>query len=306
MRPPGAWETRPSHEPSLQIHPVTVRAIADSWSGLETIGWEAEIDGAPFVAERGVDGDHRFVHGAPPDHSGTPSTGTLAIHHLSSDASVLQCAPANPADPLWWRVVLDSVLFTAALLRGYEALHAGAIATPGGVMAITAGTGGGKSTLLAELLERGSGLVADDVLMLEARSEASPLAHPAPPLMTVPGACMPLPSTAGPWETIASIDDERWIAVPTYPEPLPMKALVVLDRRPQSQWPSAQPSLTKVESPLAVLLSALMAFPAAPERQQARFELASALAATCGLWQLTARLDTPAKVLADTLLSADL
>lgn len=306
MRPPGAWEMRPLRQPSLQIRSVTAEAIADCWSGLETIGWEAAIDGAPFVAERGIHGDHRFVHGALPDRNGTPSSGTLAIHHLSSDARVLQCAPSNPTDSSWWRVVLDSVLFSVALLRDYEAVHAGAIATPGGVIAITAGTGGGKSTLLAELLGRGSALVADDVLVLQPRGEDPPLAHPAPPLMTVPAASMPLLSAAEPWDTIASIDDERWIAVPAYPEPRPLKALIVLDRRPESQWPSMQPSLTKVESPLVALLSALMRFPETAERQRARFELASALAATAGLWRLTARLDTPASVLADTLLAADL
>lgn len=306
MQPPGAWDTRPVREPSLQIRSVAAQTIADSWSGLGTIGWEAVIDGAPFVVERGVDGDHRFVHGAPPGRSGTPSAGTLGVHHLSRDASVLQCAPSNRADPSWWRVVLDSVLFTVALLRGYEAVHAGAIATADGVIAITAGTGGGKSTLLAELLGRGSALVADDVLVLEPRGEDPPHAHPAPPLMTVPVASMPLLGTAEPRDTIASIGDERWIAVPAYREPRPMKALIVLDRRPESQWPTTQPSLSRIESPLAPLLSALLGFPATAERQRARFELASTLAAAVGLWQLTARLDTPARVLADTLLAAPL
>jgi hypothetical protein len=293
-------------EPSLQIRSVTARAIADSWSGLETIGWDAVIDGAPFVVERGVDGDHRFVHGAPPDHVGDPSARTLAIHHLSRDASVLQCAPSNQADPSWWRVVLDSVLFTVALLRGYEALHAGAIATSEGAIAITAGTGGGKSTLLAELLGRGLALLADDVLVLESRDTEPALAHPAPPLMTVPATRVPTLTGEEHPDTIASIGDERWIAIPTYPEPLPLKALVVLDRRPEAQWSATQPSLTKIESPLVALLSALMKFPAAAERQRARFELASVLASTSGLWRLTARRDTPANVLADALLAADL
>ena len=60
--PPGAWEARPLTEPSLpslQIQTVTAQAIEQSWSGLEAIGWEGMIDGAPFVVERGVKGDHR-------------------------------------------------------------------------------------------------------------------------------------------------------------------------------------------------------------------------------------------------------
>ena len=104
---PGAWETRRLREPSLQIRSVTAQAIENSWSGLEAIGWEAVVDGAPFIVERGIDGDHRFVHGAHPDRSGARSDGARAVHHLCAEASVLQCARSDPAEPSWWRVVLD-------------------------------------------------------------------------------------------------------------------------------------------------------------------------------------------------------
>ncbi len=268
------------------------------------------IDGAPFVVQQGVAGDHRFLHGAPPDPSGVPAATTRAIHHLSADATVLRCAPSNPSDPAWWRVVLDSVLFTVALLRGYEALHAGAIAMPdGGAIAITAASGGGKSTLLGELLGRGLPLLADDVVVLEARGAETPLAHPAAPLMTVPAARIPAllgaANTSETPQTICTIDDEQWIAVPVHPEPLPLKALVVLDRRPASRLPGpeTEPTLERIEDPLAPLLGSLMAFPTSPERQRARFELASVLAATTALWRLTADLATPPDVLADTLLA---
>ena len=267
------------------------------------------IDGAQFVVECGTKGDHRFVHGAAPSHEGIPSPQTLAIHHLSSDASVLQCAPANPADPSWWRVVLDSVLFTVALLHGYEALHAGAVATPEGAVAITAATGGGKSTLLATLLGRGLALVTDDVLVLERSDTKRPgpaISHPGPPLMTVPAAGLALMDAAAPRATIATIGDERWLAIPAYRQPLPLRALVVLDRLPSSQRLSMQPSLSRIENPLVALMSALMGFPATAERQRARFELASDIASTAGLWRLTARLDTPADVLASALLAAEL
>jgi len=297
--PPGAWGAQPAGEPSLQIRSsVTAQAIKDSWSGLQEIGWEAVIDGAPFIVERGIEGDHRFVHGAHPDQNGTPADGTRAIHHLTPDASVLQCAPADPAAPSWWRVVLDSVLFTVALLQGYEALHAAAIATPDGVIAITAASGGGKSTLLTELLGRGLDLMADDVLMLESRGTQPPLAHPAAPLMTVPATRIPTLGETSPPETISSLDEERWIAVPVHPEPLPLKALVVLDRRP-----GLRISLKKIEDPLAPLLGSLMNFPHSPERQRTRFELASVLSCTTTLWRLTADLDTPPDILADTLLA---
>jgi hypothetical protein len=309
VQPPGVWQASPLHQPRLQIGLANAETVADIWSGVETTAWESVIDGARFVVERGFDGDHRFVHGAAPSHEGIPSPQTLAIHHLSSDASVLQCAPANPADPLWWRVVLDSVLFTVALLHGYEALHAGAVATPAGAIAITASTGGGKSTLLAALLGHGLALVTDDVLMLERSDTKRPqpaISHPGPPLMTIPAASTALMGAAAPPDTIATIGDERWLAVPAYRQPLPLRALVVLDRLPSSQRPPMQPSLRKIENPLVALMSALMGFPATPERQQARFEMASDIASTAGLWRLTARLDTPADALATALLAAEL
>ena len=210
---------------------------------------------------------------------------------------MLACAPSDPADPSWWRVVLDSVLFTVALLQGYEALHAGALATPDGAIAITAATGGGKSTLLSELLGRGLELMADDVLVLESRGAEPPLAHPAAPLMTVPATRISMLGELDPPKTICSLDDERWIAVPVHPQPLPLNAMVVLDRRPGSQT-----SLEKIEDPLAPLMSSLMDFPRTPERQRTRFELASVLASKTTLWRLTADLDIPPDILSDMLM----
>jgi hypothetical protein len=278
---PGAWETQPPREPQLRIQSVPMRAIAQSWSGFQSIGWEGVIDGAPFVVERGLAGDHRFVHGTPPDERGVPSDATRAIHHLCADSRLLQCAPADAAEPSWWRVVLDSVLFSVALLQGYEALHAGAVATPAGVIAITAATGGGKSTMLAELLRRGMTLMADDVLMLESRGADAPLAHPAPPLMNIPTAAIPMLEERGPVNRICALDDEQWIAVPVCSEALPLKAL-------------------------APLLSSLMNFPRSSARQRARFELASVLSCTTSLWRLTGDLDATPSALADALLAGGL
>jgi hypothetical protein len=310
LTPPGAWEAQPLTDPIVRVRSATPAEIARSWSGIERIGWQGTIDGAPFAVEQGNAGDHRFVHGAHPAADGTPSPGTRAIHHLSRDGGLLQCAPADIQEPSWWRAVLDSVLFTVALLHGYEALHAASVATPqDGAIAIAASTGGGKSTLLSELLRRGLALMADDVLVLEPRGRtAPPLAHPAPPLMTLPA--QRLSSLAGAGEAtrsevpeasapqaICSLGDERWIAVPAHPASLALRTLVVLERRP-----GAPLSLSPIDDPLAALMSSLMSFPRTPARERARLELASTLAATTRLLRLSADPSTPAELLADVLL----
>ncbi len=199
--------------------------------------------------------------------------------------------------------MLDSVLFTTALLQGYEALHACAIATPAGAIAIMAASGGGKSTLLSELLGRGHVLMADDVLVLDHGETGPAVAYPAPPLMTVPTSRLRGLARVDSPETICCLDGEAWIGVPVCPEPLRVKALVLLDRRSHLE---SQPSLARVENPLAPLLDSLMGFPGGRERERARFELASVLAGEAGLWRLTASLAAPPSALADVLLEGEL
>lgn len=306
VTPPGRWEERPPSEPLLCLRQVTSHTIDESWSGLDAIGWEGTIDGAPFVVERGVAGDHRFVHGASPDLSQGGDArrerlpATRAVHHLSADGSLLLCAPSCAVDSSWWRVVLDSVLFTAALLQGYEALHAGALATPGGVIAIAATTGGGKSTLLAELLRHGLTLMADDILVLKpAGAGRPPLAYPAPPLMTIPTTRLETLGEAGSPQPIASLAGEHWIPMPVHPHPLPLRALVLLNRSP-----GLATSMRRAESPLAALLGSLLRFPRTPERERNRFELAGAIAAHVPIWELDADSSVAPEELAGLLLAA--
>jgi hypothetical protein len=302
LTPPGAWSRRALAAPLLELRATTPQALAARWSGVREIGWRGTIDGAPFTVERGRAGDHRFVHGAPPGADGAPAAATRAVHHLSADARVLGCAPTDAADPIWWRELLDSTLFSVALLRGYEALHAGAIATPQGAIAIAAASGGGKSTLLSELIAGGAALLADDVLVLEAREGGgrAPLAHPAPPLMTVPagrlqrlrGALAPAP------ETIAALAQERWVALPVHAEPLALAGVVTLNRAP-----GMTTELRRDEQPLAALVGSLLRFPRTRERERARFEMAGTIAAHVPVWRLDADPDASPERLAELLLA---
>jgi hypothetical protein len=280
-QPPGAWRSAPEGGPAVAVRLAPIEEVEGRWSGGGEIGWEANIDGALFVVESGRAGDHRFTHGE-------GLTG-----HLSASGSELLCSVVDRSDLLAWRVILDSVLFSVALLAGFEALHAGAVVTKAGVVAITAGPGGGKSTLLAELIAGGAELLSDDVVVLEAQGGATPLAHPGPPLMTVPDAVGEVPG-----ELIAPIGGEQWVATQVASEPLALAGLVVLDR-----GPGRSARMERVDEPLAALLGSLLRFPRNPERDRSRFEIAAAIASNVPVWKLGAEPDVPPDELARLLRS---
>ena len=79
---------------------------------------------------------------------------------------VLAAPPAGPAWR-WERLVLAQVLPLAAALRGFELLHASAVAVAGRAVAFLGGSGAGKTTLAGRIAARGAALVSDDVLALE-------------------------------------------------------------------------------------------------------------------------------------------
>ena len=242
-------------------------------------GWEGINDGRRLQVQAVSGGDHRFVYGGRP------------VFHLSADHRTLTTGSPAHADIHWWRILMDSVLFTVSLLRGHEALHAAACAGEGGALAIVAGTGGGKSTLLAELLSRGRQLVTDDVLFVEERA-GTVLAHPGPPLMTLP--------RHGRTELLTplgEVGDELWGAVATVAQPVALRRIVVLDRRP-----GAATTFTAMARPLAALVGNLLAFPAGAAREAARFSLAAAVASQAEIWQLVSDVSTSPAALADIVM----
>lgn len=249
------------------------------WSGTVEGGWRGVNDGKTFAAELSEDGEHRFIH------------GDDVLFHLSADLGVLTGASVATRDLRWWRILLDSVLFTVSLLRGSEALHAGAASTPAGAVAVAAVSGTGKSTLLGQLLRQGHQLVADDVLALTAADDRV-LAHPGPPLMT-----LPRERAAGLGTALGEVGDEVWAAVPVVAGPVPLWRIVLLDRRP-----GAETVMSRVEHPLAPLVTNLLKFPRTPERELARFLLASTVAARTEIWELRADLAvTPEQLAAHAL-----
>ena len=90
------------------------------------------------VLDRGS-GQYRFLHGRVP------------LFALSPNYRTLTCALGVDRDTGWWRILLDSVLFTVSLLRGNEALACRRGGHAHWRRGLVSGSGGGKSTLLHQL-----------------------------------------------------------------------------------------------------------------------------------------------------------
>jgi hypothetical protein len=166
-------------------------------------------------------------------------------------------------------------------MRGYEALHASAIVSPWGALAIAAPTGMGKTTLALELMRRGWPLLSDDVLALAPMPEGV-LAYPGTPHMNVSSAskhavCDDIGST------LAVLAGEHWVAAhETAQEPRTVRAVCLFERSPG--LPLDLQVLSGNPLPLTPYILGL---PGDVERERSRFELYADLMGSATLLRLT-------------------
>ena len=250
-------------------------------------------DGCEYRSERGRSGDYRIGY------------GDRATFHLSAGGASLRCAPVDVDDPAWRRFLLDTALGTAALLHGYEALHAGAVAGPRGAIAVVGDQGGGKSTLVAQLVGQGYPMVSDDLLFLRAGAQGVE-AQPGPPLVNLEPMLPDGTPAAALGQVLATLDGECWIRLrddQVVDAPVPLAAVVLLDR---GDHPAVL--LEPVPASTATLLRHSLLSGRAQERMARRFELVSDLVAAVAVVRLrTPVLHPPAGVAAalDELLAPD-
>jgi hypothetical protein len=214
---PGVAGAVAGADRAVRIRLAEASELQARFSGDPVATWETTLgDGSGLRYDLGRAGDHRVVYGD-------------AVFHIDAAASVVACAPADPDDAGWQRQLLDTVLFTVSFARGLELLHAGAVLTQRGAIAIAGPTGAGKSSLVAELMRRGHRLLSDDVLALE--SDGGRItAFPGPAVMNLPAAGADVEALGA--QVIARFDREAelWVVIPTAArEPSPLAALFILD-----------------------------------------------------------------------------
>ena len=281
FRLPGMVPGEEEALPLLALELVTGPELAMAWSGSDDPPlWRGRLgDGSDLTIESGTTGDVLFTN------------GDRACFRLDPGGRSIVCAPRRPGLD-WQRTLLTKVLSSISVIRGYEALHASAVESPYGAVAIAAPTGMGKTTLALELMRRGSRLLSDDVLALAATPDGV-LAYPGTPHMNV-AASQPVGLvTDDIGRTLGVLGGERWVAArEPAREARPLHAICLLERSPELQLDVQV--LPSSPLPLAPYMLGLLD---GSERERTRFDLYGDLMASAALMRVTSGLtDRPADI----------
>jgi hypothetical protein len=103
------------------------------------------------------------------------------VHLLSADGALIRSAVEGCEPWIWQRYMVGQVLPLAAVVHGYEVMHASAVAVGGTAVGFVAESGVGKTSLALNLVLRGARLLADDVAAVEL-VDGHPIVHPGPRL----------------------------------------------------------------------------------------------------------------------------
>jgi hypothetical protein len=271
--------------PALALDLVTAAELASMWSGPDGAPvWQGRLgDGSELTIERGTAGDLLFLHGECARHRLDPSRRSLAV------------AAQRPGLD-WQQALLTKVLPIISVTLGYEALHASAVDSPWGAVAIAAPTGTGKTTLALELMRRGWPLLTDDVLALTATPEGV-LAYPGTPHMNIAAGSSEglAPEEVGP--TLAVLGGEHWVATRDVAcEPRPVHAICLLERRGTASLEVQV--LPSNPLPLAPYMLGVLGD---VERERGRFELYADLMGSVTLMRLTCDVTVRPSDLADLI-----
>ena len=282
---PGMVSGEAEELPSLELELRTPEELERAWSGPDGPPiWRGRLgDGCDLTIEQGIAEDLLFAY------------GDRARFRLDAGCQSLICAPSQTGLD-WQRALIGKVLLNISVMRGYEALHAGVVDSPDGVVAIAGPSGSGKSTLAIELLRRGWPLFADDVLTLD-HADGEVRAHPGTPHMNLAES---LPDGIEPQAlgtTLGILAGERWLAARTttnHPRPVCMVCLL-------ERGPSLPLEIQTLPSNPLQLAPYMLGLSIAAERQRSRFWLYADLMESATLVRLTAGCEHRPEQLADLL-----
>ena len=215
---------------------------------------------------------------------------------VAADGTTIACLPPAAEPWMWQRFLIGQVLPLAAVLNGYEALHASAVAVDGRAVAFAADSGVGKTSLALNLVLRGARFLTDDVTAISLR-DGHPTVHPGPGLTNLrreEDACLG-PRRALLGNVIGSDPYELRLALRRDPEPAPLAALYLLERIADGTAPRFEEI---VDIGFATLMSLRYTrFLSTPERLRRQLDVYGAIADGVRVF----RLSVPSAVGADEL-----
>jgi hypothetical protein len=154
--------------------------------------------------------------------------GDFGDHRVSADGKTVHSRPTAGLPPWrWQRLLIAQVLPLVAAIRGFEVLHASAIARSGWAFALAGDSGAGKSTLAAHMALAGNQLLTEDVLAVSLTADGQPQAHPGSTAMSLRPDQASLASRltrAGVAKEVGC-DDKEHILLDTAKESLPLRAI---------------------------------------------------------------------------------
>jgi HPr kinase/phosphorylase len=196
---------------------------------------------------------------------------------LSAEGTEAHGAPGEEGFEGWQRLLVAQVLPFAATLQGLEVLHAAAVVLDGGGVALSGPSGSGKTSLALALQRRGAELLADDVLAVE-RGEEGLLAQPGAPIAgidLVEAERLAVRREGMDAGVLARNGREQVFRARLAPEPAPLRALFLLDRRLQGP---PEPRFETEQDPRQMLASTFNLLLAGPERLVGLLEVCARLA----------------------------
>ena len=209
----------PPAGPVTRLDLVTEQAIdALSWSGARRILEERFGEGPDEPPARTIDvhaelGYRLYARG-------------FGLARISHDGSIVECAPPPAEAWSWQRFLVGRVLPWAAVLRGYEALHASAVVIDGGAVAFVGHTGAGKTSLALRLVAAGASFVTDDVATVDVR-DGVPRVHPGASIAAVRPAERAAiePAVWARLGTVLGDSGKTYLTLPRVHEPVELRAI---------------------------------------------------------------------------------
>jgi hypothetical protein len=267
--------------PTLELDLFTRPSVEADWSARDARPiWEGRLgDGETLLVSGTCDGRYLFAF------------GEKALFGLDHARERLACAPSE-AGVAWQRTLLTKLLPNIAILRGYEALHASAVASPEGAVVVLAPSGTGKTALALALAGGGWPLISDDILVLR-RDSTGVHAHPGTPHLNVDREGRRGRPHRDVAQVLGILGGELWLAARSLAtEPRPVAAVCLLERG----LPGPLEIHTLAATPLA-LAPYMLGLADGQQRERERFGLYGELVADCRCLRIRAgRNHTPTMI----------